>query len=379
MMKGTFRLGRVAGIPIGLHWSWLFFFLLITWSLGVSFPHTFAGVDGSSAWAAAVVTSVLFLLSVLGHELAHALVALARGVPVRGITVFILGGVAEIEQDAERPLDEFLITVVGPLSSLAIGLGFGGVAWASRDVPVLYAVSATMAAVNLSLALFNLLPGFPLDGGRIFRALVWGWTRDFVRASRLAARVGQLIGWGMVLLGLAQTFLWQQGLGGLWTAGIGWFLSSMAQSSYQHAVLLQTLRDVRVDRVMRDRFAWVYSGTQVQDAVAQYFGHTPRPGLPVVRDGALVGLLTLPQVRALDPARWFGTPVDALMTPLARVPTVAPGDTAVQLLQAMQRRQTGEVPVVQEGRLVGLVTEDDLLHFVESQERRARGQAVATP
>ena len=379
MMKGTLRLGRVAGIPIGLHWSWLFFFVLITWSLGVSFPQTFAGVEGASAWAAAGLTAVLFLLSVLGHELAHALVALARGVPVRGITVFILGGVAEIEQDADRPLDEFLITVVGPLSSLVIGLGFGGLAWLGRDVPLLYAVCATMAAVNLSLALFNLLPGFPLDGGRIFRALVWGWTHDFVRASRLAARVGQVIGWGMVLLGLAQTFLWQQGLGGLWTAGIGWFLSSMAQSSYQQALLLQALRDVRVDRVMRDRFAWVYAGTRVQDAVSQYFSHTPEPGLPVVRDGALVGLVTLAQVRALEPGRWAGAPVEAVMTPRERVPTVAPGDTAVQLLQVMQRRQAGEVPVLQEGRLVGLVTEEDLLHFVQAQDRRARGQAVAAP
>src|SRR5690242_13380592 len=170
-MRATWRLGRIGGVTVGLHWSWLLFFVVIVWSLGVSFPITFPGVGALAAWPAAVITAVLFLLSVLGHELAHAWVALARGVPVRGITLFILGGAAEIERDPDRPLDEALITAVGPLSSFVFGVGFGALALVSQAVPAVYAVSATMALINLSLALFNLVPGFPLDGGRLLRAI----------------------------------------------------------------------------------------------------------------------------------------------------------------------------------------------------------------
>jgi Zn-dependent protease len=298
-MGSTWRLGRIGGVSVGLHWSWLLFFVVITWSLGMGFPLTFPGVQGIASWVAAAVTAVLFLFSVLGHELAHAWVALARGVPVRGITLFILGGAAEIERDADSPLDEALITAVGPLSSLVFGVGFGALALVSQAVPVLYAVSATMALINISLALFNLIPGFPLDGGRILRAILWAVMHDFVRATRIAARAGQVVGWGMVLLGLAQTVLWRQGFGGLWTAGIGWYLAGMAQASYEQVLLQHALRGLRVGQMMREHFAWVYTGTRVADAWQQYFQRTPQPGLPVLYDGLLVGLVTLGQVRAL--------------------------------------------------------------------------------
>lgn len=378
-MRATWRLGRLGGVTVGLHWSWLLFFVVIVASLGVSYPITFPGVGGVEAWPAAVVTAILFLLSVLGHELAHAWVALARGVPVRGITLFILGGAAEIERDPDGPLDEALITVVGPLSSLVFGAGFGALALISQAAPGVYAVSATMALINLSLALFNIIPGFPLDGGRLLRAILWATMHDFVRATRIAARAGQAVGWGMVLLGLIQAGFWHQGFGGLWTAGIGWYLTGMAQASYQQVLLQQALRGLQVSQMMREHFAWVYTGTRAGDAWNQYFVRTPQPGLPVLHGGQLVGLVTLGQVRALPPDRRAATPVDAVMTPLAELATVAPGDSANHLLQVMQRSQNMEVPVMDAGRLVGLVTQDDLFHVLRTQGRQARTGAIASP
>jgi Zn-dependent protease len=378
-MASTLKLGRIGGVPVGLHFSWLFFFLLITWSLAVSFPVTFPGVEGVTAWIAAVAAALLFLASVLGHELAHAWMAQARGVPVRGITLFILGGAAEIERDADTPFDELLITAVGPLSSLGFGLVFGAVALVGQASPALHAVSTTMALINISLALFNLLPGFPLDGGRILRAVLWGATHNFVQATRVAARMGQALGWGLIAFGLAQTFLWHQGLGGLWTVGIGWYLGNMAQASYKEVLLQYALRGVAVSQVMRAYFAWVYAGTRVQDAVAQYFRQTPQPGLPVVSEGRLLGLVTLGQIRLLDTNRWATTPVDTVMTPVEHLPTVAPGDTAERLLNLMQQRQVVEVPVLEAGRLVGLVTQADLLHFLQTSRQTLPGPAVATP
>ena len=370
-MRGTLQLGRFGGVPVGLHYSWLFFFALITWSLATSFPLTFPGVDGPTAWIAAAVAAILFLFSVLGHELAHAWMARARHVPVRGITLFILGGAAEIERDADRPLDELLITAVGPLSSLLFGIGFAVLAAFSGPWPAVRAVTATMALINISLAVFNLIPGFPLDGGRILRSILWGVMHDFVRASRIAARLGQLVGWGMIVFGVAEMVLWDQGIGGLWMAGIGWYLSSMAKASFDQVLLQQALGRIPVRQIMRTNFAWVYAGTRVRDAVQQYFDRTPRPGLPVLRDGRLVGLLTLPQVRNLDPGHWDITPVDAIMIPAGRLPTIAPGADAAALLSLMQRNETPEVPVVDGDRLVGLVTQDDLLQAVRGRPRPA--------
>jgi Zn-dependent protease len=335
-------------------------------------------VGGVEAWPAAVVTAILFLLSVLGHELAHAWVALARGVPVRGITLFILGGAAEIERDPDGPLDEALITVVGPLSSLVFGLGCGVLALVSQAVPVVYAVSATMALINLSLALFNIIPGFPLDGGRLLRAVLWATMHDFVRATRIAARAGQLVGWGLVLLGILQVGFWHQGFGGLWTAGIGWYLTGMAQASYEEVLLQQALRGLRVGQMMREHFAWVYTGTRAGDAWTQYFARTPQPGLPVLHADQMVGLVTLGQVRALPPGRRAETPVDAVMTPLAQLATVAPGDSANHLLQVMQRGQHMEVPVMEGGRLVGLVTQDDVFHVLRRQAHQVRNGAIVS-
>ena len=378
-MRATWGLGRIGGVTVGLHWSWLLFFVVIVWSLGVSFPITFPGVGGTAAWPAAVITAILFLLSVLGHELAHAWVALARGVPVRGITLFILGGAAEIERDPDRPLDEALITAVGPLSSFVFGVGFGALALISQAIPAVYAVCATMTLINLSLALFNLVPGFPLDGGRLLRAILWATIHDFVRATRIAARAGQVVGWGMVLLGLIQVAFWHQGFGGLWTAGIGWYLTGMAQASYEQVVVQQALRGLQVGQMMREHFAWVYAGTRVADVWNQYFARTPQPGLPVLHGGQLVGVVTLGQVRALSAARWADAPVDQVMTPVAQLATVAPGDHAGQLLQVMQRGQVLEVPVVEDGRLVGLVTQDDVFHALRTQSRLPRRGAIATP
>ncbi|HKS30049.1 MAG TPA: site-2 protease family protein [Pyrinomonadaceae bacterium] len=254
-MHAHIKLGRIFGIPIGLHYSWLIIALLVTLSLNSYFEATNPEWGVGVIWATAVVTGLLFFVAILLHELSHAAVAKARGLPVRSITLFALGGVAEIEKEAADAKTEFWMGIVGPITSAVIGVVSLGLAaalgWAPSETPQtpLVAMLMWLGVINIVLAIFNMLPGFPMDGGRVLRAIVWWMTGNVVRATRVAARVGQLVGFGLITFGIFR-FFGGAGFGGLWLAFIGWFLVNAAGSAYAQVEANENSRGVKVGDVM---------------------------------------------------------------------------------------------------------------------------------
>ena len=296
-MKTHINLGRIFGVQVGLHFSWFLIALLVTLSLAGQFYATNPGWGGTVIWTTAIITGLLFFTALLAHELSHALVARARGLPVRGITLFAFGGVSETEKDSADAGTEFWVGIIGPITSALIGFACLGLAWAAGWEPATAAGSPVLAVlvwlgyINIVLAVFNMVPGFPLDGGRVLRAVVWWATGDVDRSTRIAAGVGQLIAFGLILLGLVGFFR-GAGLGGLWMVFIGWFLLDAARASYAQVGILEMLRGVRVgDAMTRDCFL-IDGRLSLQTFVDDVLMRTGRRCFVVGEKGRIVGLVT---------------------------------------------------------------------------------------
>ncbi len=325
MVKGSFTLGRVAGISINIHISWLIIFVLVTWSLAVSyFPQQYPDWSAPLYWSLGVSASLLFFASVLLHELAHSLVARSRGIPVRAITLFIFGGVSEIAQEPTTPGTELLMALVGPVTSFLLA-GFFGFLWLlarSIDSP-LSALNLYLASINGILGGFNLIPGFPLDGGRVLRAILWGITGSLERATRYASLVGQGIAYLFILLGIWQvvTGNW---INGLWIAFIGWFLDNAAQTSYRQVAMKRMLSGHTVGEAMnRDCYAIAPTVT-LERFIHEHILGTGRRCFPVVEGGEVIGLLTLHNVKEVPRERWAAVMAREVMTPLDQLRSVKP-------------------------------------------------------
>lgn len=371
-MESQIRLGRVLGIEIGLHYSWFVIALLITLSLASHFRAVQPGWSGSVVWTSALVTALLFFGALILHELSHALVARARGLPVGSITLFALGGVSRIERESEDPWTEFWIGIAGPITSILVGLACLGLAWSlgwrpepGPQTPV-EATLAWLGYINFGLAVFNLIPGFPLDGGRVLRAALWGATGDRARATRLAARTGQLVAFLFIFLGLFQFFA-GAGLGGLWIAFIGWFLLNAAGASYGHLQALERLSGVRVADVMSRDCALVDRKTTLQDFVDTYLLRTGRRCFFVVDDGTVAGLITPHEVKEVRRAAWAETTVDQAMRPLAQLRTLAPDAAVSDALEAMAEKDVHQLPVLDRDRLLGVVSRGDILRLLQAR------------
>src|SRR5579863_6090324 len=274
-MRSSIRLGKLFGIEIGLHYSWFLIALLITMSLGSQFQESHAEWGSNIIWSLAVLTSVLFFVTLLAHEMSHALVARARGLTTRAITLFALGGVAQIEKEPEDAKTEFLVGIVGPLSSAVIGVASLAVAWAvgwhigAEPATPLRAMFVWLGYINLTLAAFNMIPGYPLDGGRILRSILWLTSRDAVRATERAANVGKVIALLFIALGIFR-FFGGAGFGGLWIAFIGWFLLQAAGASYGSVALTTGLQGVRVSDIMTRECTSVDGNVNVQQFVEEH-------------------------------------------------------------------------------------------------------------
>ncbi len=240
-MGKSLRLGRVFGIPVEINITWVVIFLLLTYLLASRFNSFYPPWPVYQQWLVAIITVCLFFLSVLAHELSHSLVALSRGIPVAGITLFIFGGVSHLVREPERPSEEFLISVVGPLTSIALAIAAGGIfiwlspgfgLWSVRYASPVEMVAFMLAWGNLSVGVFNMIPGFPLDGGRVLRAIVWAGSGSHLRATQVAARCGQAVGLLMIVGGVLYVVVWDNWIDGVWAAVIGFFLLSVATGSY---------------------------------------------------------------------------------------------------------------------------------------------------
>ena len=388
-MKGSLRLGHIAGIEIGIHYTWLLAFALIAWSLAMGFfRQTSPGYSLGTYWIAGIVAALLLFFSVLLHELAHSLVAQARGIPVRSITLFIFGGVSNLEEEAEKPSIEFVMAIIGPVTSLVLALVFwviyktiqpGGLAnffefsgLSSQQENIVAATLYYLSFINALLAAFNILPGFPLDGGRVLRSILWGTMGDMVRATNIAAMVGRLFGWGFIAWGLFQVLFAGDWLGGLWIAFIGWFLSNAADASRREITLREHLTGARVKDVMYVGQESISPKTTVADVVHGIFQQRFRRAVPVCQDNRPVGIVTITDVKGLPQEKWAETPVEQIMT---RPPlySVTPEDDLNTALKLIAQHDLNQVLVLSQGQCAGLLSRADVIRYLQlSQELRIK-------
>ncbi len=371
-MQAQVKVGRVAGISIGLHYSWFIIAFLIIFSLSGHFGAVMPQWSSTTIWSAAIVTGLLFFVTLLLHELAHSLLAKAKGLRVRNITLFALGGVSQIESEAPDAMSEFWIAIVGPLTSLVIGFVCLALAWSLGWVPnseprtYFSAVLVWLGYINLVLAAFNMIPGYPLDGGRVLRALVWWKTHSIERSTRIAARVGQTIAFLFIFYGLFQ-FFGGKNFGGLWLAFIGWFLLDASRTSYAQVELTAGLRDRKVSDMMDRDFSMVEARMSLQDFVNQYLLVSGRRCFAVVQNDNLVGLITPNEVKAVERELWPQTSVQSVMRPLSQLQTVTPDTPAIQALEIMSRKDINQLPVVSNGQLLAIFSRSSVMGFLHNR------------
>jgi len=371
-MKSQIKLGTVFGVELGLHYSWLVIALLITFSLVAQFHATNRDWSNSVVWTVALVTGVLFFACLFAHELSHAMVAKARGIPIHRITLFLLGGVAQIEKEASDAKTEFWMAIVGPVTSGALGLALLALAklagWVPASAPATpgIALLVWLGYINLALGAFNMIPGFPLDGGRVLHAVLWWIMGSAERSTRAAARVGQVIAVLFIGFGILQ-FFQGAGLGGLWLAFIGWFLLQAASASYLQVKAGSLLRGLRVKDVMSTDCGTVNPNISVQEFVHQQLLTTGRRCFLVVQDSLLLGLVTPVEVRSVDPQAWPSTAIRTVMRTADKVHRVSREMPALDALETMVREDVNQLPVTSDGRLEGIVSRAHILQVLRSR------------
>jgi Zn-dependent protease/CBS domain-containing protein len=368
-MKSSLRLGKILGIPIGINYTWFIIFALVTLSLATAyFPSRYADWSAPSYWAIGLLTSFLFFASVLIHELAHSVVALAWDIPVNSITLFIFGGVAAIGREPDRPLAEFLIAIAGPISSVLLAVAFGAVWLGGQllNMQPLAALGLYLGGINLSLALFNLLPGFPLDGGRVFRSLVWAWTGNLNRATRWAARTGRAVAI-LMIVGGGILFLTGNWSSGLWLAFIGWFLDNAASQSAQQAGVREALEGYTARDFAASGCQMVSPNTPIDWVVRDYVLPQGQSCFIVTDGPQAEGVATLGQIRQVPRQQWGWTPIRQIMTPMNNLKPVLAGDAAYSVLERMMSEGENLLPVVDGSRFLGLVRQDSLLRFAQTR------------
>ncbi len=368
-MRSSVRLGKIFGIPIGINYTWLIIFAMVTLSLATAyFPSRYAGWGFVGYWGIGLLTSLLFFASVLVHELAHSVVALAWDIPVRSITLFIFGGVANIDREPDRPLSEFLIAIAGPVSSLLVAAGFGALFLGGRAAGLepLAALGLYLGGINLSLAVFNMVPGFPLDGGRVFRSIVWALTGDMNRATRWASRTGRGIA-ALMIVGGGLMILTGNWANGLWLAFIGWFLDNAASQTAHQAGVREALQGYTAGDFASSQCRAVDSNAPLDWVVRDHV-------LPhgescfVVTDGQQAqGVATLGQIKRVPRQRWGWTPIRQIMTPLSSLTPVGVSEAAYSVLERMMAEEQSLLPVIDGSRFVGLVRKDNLLRFAQTR------------
>jgi Zn-dependent protease/CBS domain-containing protein len=389
-MKNGFRAGKILGIDIHIDWSWLLIFALISWSLASSFRQVHPEWTGPMQWGLAISAALLFFASVLAHELAHALVARTMGVPVRNITLFLFGGVADIQREPKSPFAELAITIVGPLTSFILGgifLAIGIGSFAFNNIPLVTpaaflsqagpigTIFIWLGSINILVALFNLIPGFPLDGGRIVRSALWALTNDLNKATRWAAGLGQIVAWVLILSGISMIFgvvipfLGTGFVNGIWIMFIGWFLQNAAVQSYRKVVVQDILEDVPVKQMMYTDVPMVKAGVTVQNLIDNYIMKTDNLAFVVFDGDNMVGLVTIDDIRKVDPESRSQTLIQSIMTPSQKLVVVAPEEQASDAFQRLQSEDISQLPVVNGNKIVGLLRRKDIVRWLQVQSQ----------
>jgi Zn-dependent protease/CBS domain-containing protein len=370
---------KLAGFQIALDWSWLIIAVLITWTLASGmFPYYDPGLTPAAYWSMGVIAALGLFASILLHELGHALVARRYGLPIRRITLFIFGGVAEMEAEPERPAVEFWVAIAGPIASFLVAvvcwLLLQAAAGAGAGVPVV-GVLAYLATINVILAVFNLVPAFPLDGGRILRAVLWYWKGSLRWATRISSAIGGGFGILLIVLGVYRV-LTGDFVGGMWWFLIGLFVRFAAQASYQQVLMREALRGVPVRRIMAADPITVPSGITVAQLIDDYVYRHHHSTFPVVDRGRLVGCVSMHDIKRLPRDRWSSTAVAEIMQPCSAATAIRPDLDAMAALALMSRSQNTRLLVTEGDRLVGLITLRDLLNFLNVKLNLEEPEAV---
>ncbi|MDE3219286.1 MAG: site-2 protease family protein [Nitrospirota bacterium] len=386
----NWKIGRALGIPIHVHASWFVVFLFVTWTLATGYlPEALPGQSAPRYWGMGGIAALLLFLSVLLHELGHSYVALRYQIPIRQITLFIFGGMAHMGKEPPSPRAEFLIAMAGPLVSLLLGAGCLGGAmavdalFAQSGVQGFAVLGGLLGMVNVQLGLFNLLPGFPLDGGRVLRAGLWAWNKDFNRATSQAALVGT--GFGVVLGVIGATLMlgaWSGVLApslarnGGWLIFIGAFLFAAALASRRQSAMRASLASVTVRQVMVHRVVTLLPDMSVQDAVDQYFVAHGFGGFPVCEDGQVLGVVTVQDVQAVPTALWLWRRVREIMRPVSPAFCIPPDWSVMQAMERMVQGGWDRLVVMENGAIVGLITRSAIAQFLQLHKvRKVRGEA----
>jgi Zn-dependent protease len=366
--RGAWKIAVIMGIPIRIHFSWLIVFGLITWSLSTFyFPQAAPDLPTASYWMKGALAAVLLFASVAFHELSHSFVARQYAISIDSITLFVFGGVAQMKGEPPHPKAEFWIALVGPLSSMFLSGFFfmvsGIVSGGAK------ALSLYLAQVNLFISLFNLIPGFPMDGGRILRSAIWGKTKNFFYATQKASGIGRKIALFFIFIGIFSLFTRMPG--GLWLMLIGWFLYSAAQASHQQSTLQETLSGVKVRDVMVKEMVIINPGTSLEEAINGYFLRYGYGGFPVLDGDRFLGIVTLKEVMDVSRGDWPTVRVSDIVVPHDTKWTVSPEDSVTKSLEMMVTEDKGRLAVMDKGKIVGLITRNGVARYIQIRKEIA--------
>ena len=368
-MDASIRLGRIYGIEIGLHYSWLIIAVLIVLSLSSYFGQAHPNWSSVTIWLMAVFSALFFFLAIVIHELSHAAVARSKNLPVRSITLFALGGVAQIEKESPDAKTEFWIGIVGPITSALIGavcLGIayvlGWTAMSEADTPVM-AMLVWLGYINLALAVFNMIPGFPMDGGRVLRGIIWAVTGDGPRSTRIASVSGQVMAFLFIILGLF-LFFSGAGFGGLWIAFIGWFLLNAAKATYAQVEITEGLRGISVGDLMSRECPEVDRYENLQTVVDDHVLGTGKRCFMVTEETVPVGMITPHEIKTVERRLWPFKTAEDVMRPLDSLHVVKPETSAAEALEIIGREGVNQLPVVSDGKLQGIISRERIINYL---------------
>ena len=366
MLESSFRIGTVAGIRIGVHYTWFIIFFLLIGLLFAVFKEAHPDWSGNALLLTAVVTTLFFFISIILHELGHSLVAIAHGIKVHTITLFIFGGIAQTEKEADTARTEFYIAIAGPLVSLILaGFFYLLKLWSVSHSETAAEAFDWLTTINLVVAIFNLVPGFPLDGGRVFRALVWGITGNAVKGMKWAVVGGKIVAFGLMFVGAIIALQAELLLNGLWLIGIGWFLLVAAENSKRSYFTERLVGHVPVGDVMQKEVPSIAADMSILYWIDEQMLLTGQRSCLVTEDGQTVGLVTLNDVVKYPRAQWTNTPVRMIMTPFKELHMVKPSNSILEVLQIMRQQGVNQVPVVNDEDIVGWIDREHLLNILQ--------------
>jgi Zn-dependent protease/CBS domain-containing protein len=368
-LSGTFQIGKLFGINISVHWTWFFIFFLVTWTFATGVLEEFYSdwTDGRR-WTVAAAISLIFFFSILLHEISHSIVARRYGIPISGITLFVFGGVSTMTREPENSKQEFWIAIVGPFTSFGMAILFTiGYFVLSPIEDGAAAVSGNLAAINLAIGVFNLIPGFPLDGGRVLRSAFWAKRRSLVEATRSASNIGMFVAYGIMAVGVICFFLLSP-ITGVWLFLIGMFLRAAAVESYEQVFLDVVLRGVPASAVAKQDYVTVSPDLMLSDLVEDYVLAGDGRCFPVVVEGELLGLVTLHDVRRVPRDDWKTTTVYRAMTPLSELHSVTMRDDLPKVLAEMAAGDFNQVPLLEGKTLLGLIHRADVIRYIQVRQ-----------